>query len=350
VSGARSRRSRQPSIRDVARASGVSYQTVSRVINDHERVHPETRARVLAAVEALGFHPNSAARTLVTGRGSTVAVVASNTSLYGYARTLEGIEDAAWAAGYTVNITVLRSPDRSDRADAVERLLAQPLDGLIAFTHDDLARAAVERVPPRMPVVTVFGTGAGDRLHALIDEEGGARAATRYLLELGHRTVHHTAVPPHLPSGRLLGWRTALEQAGAPLPAPIRVTWEPGSGYEAGVALARQRDVTAVLAGNDDIATGLIRALIEGGRDVPGDVSVIGFDDTPVAAYARPSLTTVAQDFVELGRRTFGLLHAQLETGQRPAGTAVLPTRLVIRESTGPLLRRHPDDRPAGTS
>lgn len=336
MSGVQTGRMRQPSMRDVARASGVSYQTVSRVINDQERVHPATRARVLAAVEALGYHPNSAARALVTGRGSTVAVVADNTSLYGYARTLEGIEDAAWATGYTVNITVLRSPDRSDRADALERLLSQPLAGLIAFTHDDLARTAVEQVPIRVPAVTVFGTGAGGRVHTLIDEEGGARAATRYLLELGHRTVHHAAVPPHLPAGRLLGWRAALEQAGAPIPAPIPVTWEPSSGYEAGLALARQPDVTAVLAGNDDIATGIVRALIDSGRAVPGDVSVIGFDDTPVAAYGRPSLTTVAQDFVELGRRTFGLLRVQLEGGERPPRPAVLPTRLVIRESTGP--------------
>jgi DNA-binding LacI/PurR family transcriptional regulator len=327
-------------MRDVARASGVSYQTVSRVINEQERVHPETRARVLAAVEALGYHPNSAARALVTGRGSTIAVVASNTSLYGYARTLEGIEDAAWAAGYTVNITVLRSPDQSDRADAIERLLSQPLAGLIAFTHDDLARAAVEHVPTRMPVVTVFGTGAGDRVHTLIDEEGGARAAIGYLLGLGHRTVHHAAVPPHLPSGRLLGWRAALEEAGAPVPAPVPVTWEPGSGYDAGIAIARQREVTAVLAGNDDIATGIVRALIDSGLDVPGDVSVIGFDDTPLAAYTRPALTTVAQDFVELGRRAFRLLHALLETGERPVGPAVLATRLVIRESAGP--RRPP--------
>ncbi|MEJ3653221.1 LacI family DNA-binding transcriptional regulator [Actinomycetes bacterium KLBMP 9759] len=323
-------------MRDVARASGVSYQTVSRVINDHERVHPETRARVLAAVEALGYHPNSAARALVTGRGSTIAVVASETALYGYARTLEGIEDAAWAAGYTVSITVLRSPDRSHRVDAVERLLSQPLAGLIAFTQDDLARAAVERVPARVPLVTAFGDGAGGRLHARIDEEGGATTATRYLLDLGHRTVHHAAIPSHPLSGRLSGWRAALEQAGAPVPIPIRVTWEPRSGYEAGTTLARQRDVTAVLAGNDDIATGIVRALTDNGRDVPGDVSVIGFDDTPVAAYARPSLTTVAQDFVELGRRTFGLLHPQLEGRPAPTGPAVLPTKLLIRESTGP--------------
>jgi DNA-binding LacI/PurR family transcriptional regulator len=336
VSGARSRRARQPSMRDVARASGVSYQTVSRVINEHERVHPETRARVLAAVEALGYHPNSAARTLVTGRGSTVAVLASNTSLYGYARTLEGIEDAAWATGYTVNITVLQSADRSERADAVERLLSQPLAGLIAFTQDDMTRAAVERLPSQVPVVTAFRTAAGGRGHALIDEEGGARNATHYLLQLGHRTVHHAAVPPLLPWGRLLGWRTALEQAGAPVPPPIPVTWEPSSGFQAGLALARQRDVTAVLAVNDDVATGIVRALIDSGRDVPGDVSVIGFDDTPLAAYTRPSLTTVAQDFVELGRRTFRLLHSQLATGDRPVEPIVLPTRLLVRESTGP--------------
>src|SRR5689334_2413726 len=225
-------------MRDVARASGVSYQTVSRVINDHERVHPETRARVLAAVQALGYHPNSAARALVTGRGSTVAVVASNTSLYGYARTLEGIEDAAWAAGYTVNITVLQSPDRSDRADAVERLLSQQLAGLIAFTQDDLARAAVERVPTRVPVVTAFGTGAGGRGHAFIDEEGGARAAIHYLLELGSRTSHQVAAPRNCPSVRPLGCPPPPEGAAVPVRPPIPWPWDRCAGSEPASPLA----------------------------------------------------------------------------------------------------------------
>ncbi|MGI5128164.1 LacI family DNA-binding transcriptional regulator [Pseudonocardia sp. CA-107938] len=321
---------------DVARAAGVSYQTVSRVINESDRVHPDTRARVQAAIDELGYHPNSAARALVTGRDSTIAVVASNTSLYGYARTLEGIEDAAWSAGYTVHITVLQSPDHSDRVDAVERLLSQPHAGLIAFTQDDLARAAVERVPPRTPTVTAFGTGVGDRGHVMIDEQAGAEAATRYLLDLGHRTVHHVAVPPLLPSGRLLGWRTALERAGAPVPEPLEVNWTPRSGYEAGAQLARRSDVTAVLAVNDDVATGIVRAAMDIGRDVPGDLSVVGFDDTPLAAYVRPSLTTVTQDFLELGRRAFALLHAQLEQGTPPPTCVRLPAELVVRESSGP--------------
>lgn len=323
-------------MRDVALLCGVSYQTVSRVINDHERVHPETRARVLAAVQALGYHPNSTARALVTGRSSMIAVVATNTSLYGYARTLEGIEDAASAAGYLVNITVLQSADHSERADAMDRLLSQPVAGLIIFTQDELAGAAVERVPPSIPVVTAFGSGANDRSHLLIDEEGGADTATTFLLELGHRTVHHMAVPPLTPSGRLLGWRTALDRAGAPVPAPIPVTWHPSSGYQAGLALARDPAVTAVLAVNDELATGAIRALTDSGRRVPADVSVVGFDDTPLARYSRPSLTTVAQDFVELGRDAFRLLHAQLDREERHEVRTTHPARLIVRESTGP--------------
>jgi DNA-binding LacI/PurR family transcriptional regulator len=334
VRKAQSSPDRRPSMRDVARASGVSYQTVSRVINDHERVHPDTRARVLAAVQALGYHPNSTARALVTGRSSTIAVVASNTSLYGYARTLEGIEDAASAAGYLVSITVLQSDDPARRADAMERLLSQPVAGLIVFTHDDLARAAVGSVPPTVPVVTTFGPGEDGRNHVYIDEEGGADAATTYLLELGHRTVHHLAVPPLVPSGRLLGWRTALDRAGAPVPAPITVTWHPSSGYEAGLALARDPGVTAVLAVNDELATGVIRAMVDSGRRVPADVSVVGFDDTPVAVYGQPSLTTVGQDFVELGRDAFGLLHRQLEGDDRRDVRSAHPARLVVREST----------------
>jgi DNA-binding LacI/PurR family transcriptional regulator len=323
-------------MRDVARASGVSYQTVSRVINDHQRVHPETRARVLAAVQALGYHPNSTARALVTGRSSTIAVVAANTSLYGYARTLEGIEDAASAAGYLVSITVLQSADHSRRADAMDRLLSQPVAGLIVFTQDDLTRAAVESVPSSVPVVTAFGPGADNRDHVYIDEESGADAATTYLLELGHRTVHHLAVPPLTPSGRLLGWRTALERAGATVPAPVPVTWQPTSGYQAGLLLARDPGVTAVLAFNDELAAGVIRAMVDSGRRVPADVSVMGFDDTPVAIYGQPSLTTVAQDFVELGRDAFRILHAQLERDDRREVRSAHPAQLVVRESTAP--------------
>jgi DNA-binding LacI/PurR family transcriptional regulator len=158
---------------------------------------------------------------------------------------------------------------------------------------------------------------------------------TNHLLSLGHRTVHHVAVPTMgKQSGRTEGWKSALTAAGVEIPPALHATWDPLSGYKAGEELARRDDVTAVFCGNDDVAIGVMRALLDHGIRVPEDVSVVGFDDQPHVALWRPALTTVRQDFVDLGERAFKLLSAAIEGNEVPATSTVKP-ELVVRASTG---------------
>ena len=157
-----------------------------------------------------------------------------------------------------------------------------------------------------------------------------------YLLGLGHRTVHHVRVPPsRKEDGRTTGWRRALVAHGAPVPKPLDASWEPDTGRVIGRELAADPEVTAVFCGNDEIAMGVIRGLADRGKSVPRDVSVVGFDDHPLAQMWSPPLTTVKQDFAGLGTRAYDLLEAVIAGGKVRKFSSERPT-VVIRESTAP--------------
>ncbi|MGI8458214.1 MAG: LacI family DNA-binding transcriptional regulator [Propionibacteriaceae bacterium] len=330
-------RTRPPGMVDVAALAGVSYQTVSRVVNGHPSVAIDTRQRVEAAIKQLNFRPNGAARALVTGRGTTICVFASSTTLYGYAGTLEGIEQAARLSGLTTMITVLDLNTPDEVAHAVRQVLTQPLAGVIVLTHDEIGNLALNLVPPSMFSVGVGGSGSATHPHAVLDERSGAAAATNHLLELGHRTVHHVAIPSETGvSQRAVGWSEALRAVGAEVPEALNASWLPRAGYDAGLQLGERGDVTTMLAGNDDLAVGVVRGIFDSGRRVPEDVSVIGFDDQPFTEFLRPALTTVRQSFPELGRTAVAMLREQfdLEVGSRQR--VLLATELIVRESTAP--------------
>ncbi|WP_156760448.1 LacI family DNA-binding transcriptional regulator [Microbacterium karelineae] len=328
---------RPPVLADVARLAGVSVPTVSRVLNGTKRVAPELATRVRDAVAEVGYRPNVAARLMRSGRRTLISVLAGGTSNYGYARTIQGIENAARHAGMSVTITVVESADDAHVARAVDLALTQPTAGAIVLEFDRAGINAARSLPPELPVVVVGG-GARRRgaPGALLDERTAAREATEYLLRLGHTTVHYVAGPSagkH--SGRTEGWRAALASRSAPVPTAMASEWDAASGYAWGERIAARVDVTAVLCGNDEIAIGLMRALSDRGIRVPEDVSVIGFDDQPIVRMWRPSLTTVAQDFEDLGARAFGLMERLID-GERSVGSSVAVPQLVIRESTAP--------------
>jgi DNA-binding LacI/PurR family transcriptional regulator len=330
------------SILDVAAAAGVSYQTVSRVINSHPSVRASTRETVLAAIAELGFRPNRAARALAGGPVESVTVLTGNTALYGYSAGLQGIEEAARFAGYAVGVRMIESVAAEELDDAVRRAIA-PGGGLIAIAYDRAGTMAVSAVPPDVPVVAMVEAPMGDDARGKpwvwVDDRKAARQATRFLLALGHRTVRYVSIPSSTdaPSQRLAGWRAELEAAGAPVVEPLAAGWGPRSGYLAGQTLAADGEVTAVLCGNDDVALGVMRALREGGRRVPDDVSVVGFDDIPLAAFFTPALTTVRLDFAGLGRVAFGVLRGLIDprtaTPDPPRGPE---PELIVRESAGP--------------
>ena len=328
---------------DVARVARVSLPTVSRVLTGVASVSPDKRDRVLAAIDELGYRPNAAARALVSGRRSLIAVLAGNTSLYGYARTINGIAGAARHAGYTVVIMVVESADPDVVDDAVDLVLAQPVAGVIVLEFDDVGRQVVERLPHGIPVVSAGGQvrREGQVPSVVIDEWAGGHAVTEYLLGLGHVTVHHVAIPVLGGApGRTEGWRDALVEAGARVPEILRATWEPASAYRLGLELLERPDVTAVYCGNDDLAIGVLRAFVENGVAVPQDVSVVGFDDQPFGEFWSPPLTTANQDFDDLGARAFASLRRVLEP-EAPvsAAAAVATPRLVVRGSAGPVGR-----------
>ncbi|MFI0448322.1 LacI family DNA-binding transcriptional regulator [Actinomadura sp. 6N118] len=335
----RRRRDAGPSIRDVAAMAGVSYQTVSRVLNDSPRVRPETRQQVLEAIGRLGYRPNRAARTLGSGRAKAVTVVTSDTMLYGYACTLQGIEEAARVEGLAVGVRVIDSDDVADVGRAAEYVSDPSAGGVVVVAFDAAGAEVLRALPSDIPAVAATEAGGlpgTGRIAICLDERAAAADATRHLLGLGHGTVHHLAIPSETEtSGREAGWRDALGETGAPVPPVLTAGWDARSAYEAARRLAVDPSVTAILCGNDDTALVVRRAMYEAGRDVPGDVSIVGFDDMPSTAYWTPALTTVRMDFVGLGRACLASVVAEV-TGLPQPAVDLAPPSLVIRESTAP--------------
>lgn len=336
----RAEKRRPAAITDVAELAGVSYQTVSRVLNHSPQVSSDTRERVLAAIRQLDYRPNSMARALVTGRSNTVGVVSFDTTLYGPASTLFGIERAAHEAGYAVSVASLHALNRGNVLAAIQQLRDQGVDGVAVIAPLRAGVEALRHLSSDFPVVAVSAGPDTAMPVAAVDQRGGAASATQHLLQLGHRTVWHIAGPRDWKEAeeRIEGWRAALELHGAGVPAVLRGDWTARSGHELGQELLRTPDVTAVFVANDQMALGLLSAWHEAGRQVPRDLSIVGFDDIPEAAYFTPPLTTVRQDFPELGRRCLRVLLARVEGGTVPQRVVVLP-ELVVRASTAPRAR-----------
>jgi DNA-binding LacI/PurR family transcriptional regulator len=327
--------SRSPAMTDVARLAGVSHQTVSRVLNDHPNVKEQTRMRVRAAIAELGYRPNRAARALVTGRSQLIGVVARNSTLFGPATMLSEFEQAAADAGFAVSVGSVRELDRSSISAVVDRHLDQRVAGLVVIANTASATEALAEIPGDLPVVFIDGDPDSGRPLVTVDQVAGARAATRHLLDAGHETVWHVSGPTDWfdSAGRIQGWRQTLEEAGAEVPPLLSADWSAAEGYRTGQMLARMPEVTAIFTANDHLALGILRALHERGRRVPHDVSVVGFDDVPEAAYFIPPLTTVRQAFGDVARAALSLLLGQMRDDSGTANQIVVPPQLIVRES-----------------
>lgn len=335
------RRARRVSMADVARLAGVSAQTVSRVSNGTGDVVDATRERVLAAMAELGYRPNGAARALKRGEFRTLGVVLFSLSSFGNTRTVEAIVDSAAQQGYATTLIPVAVPTRERMMGAFSRLDELAVDGVIVIMEVRRMDASSLTLPVGMPMVVV-DSDAGTRFTVVdTDQVDGARQAVTHLLELGHRTVWHVAGPEDsfASRSRTEAWRATLQAAGRQVPPLERGDWSAGSGYRAGLRLAERPDCTAVFAANDEMALGVLRALHEAGRPVPGEVSVIGFDDHPDSGNYFPPLTTVHQDFAEVGRQSVDQVIAQVRDRSRETGTTLVPVSLVVRSSTGPSSR-----------
>ncbi|MFJ4166893.1 LacI family DNA-binding transcriptional regulator [Microbacterium sp. NPDC089698] len=287
-------------VRDVAALAGVSRQTVSRVLNDHPDVAPETHARVVAAMEELGYRMNNAARALGTHRTRTIGVLASDALQYGPSRSMAAIEASARAAGYWITAAFADSGDEASVTAAIEHLRAQSVDGLIVFAPHARTLDVLDALRITTPVVILH---AAERADFSVDQRAGARLAVEVLASAGHERIAHLAGPADWLEAvaRAAGFAQELEERGLPAGAVFEGDWSPRSGHEAAAAVITS-GVTAVFAANDQMALGLIGGLRAAGVAVPEQISIVGFDDVPDAAYAWPPLTTVRQDFEEVAR------------------------------------------------
>jgi LacI family transcriptional regulator len=339
---ARKPTTRHSTITDVADAAGVSIKTVSRVFNDEPNVRPLTRDRVIAAATELDYHPNVAARSLAGRRSFLIGLAYENPSPNYVVDLQTGALDRLRGERY--RLLVLPFSDvaaASGKMQAIAR--ASGLDGIVLAPPlcDDAATVA-ELEACGLPYARIAPTSGGSHApDVAMDDRSATRAVIDHLVELGHRRIGVVrGAPSHASaSARLEGYRTGLEAHGLPLdPALERQgAYTFTSGYEAGRDLLALADrPTAIFASNDDMAAGVLNAAYEAGVSVPGQLSVVGFDDSNIASVVWPRLTTIHQPIRDMAREATGALLAMLGDEEVPPHQ-LLPYRLVVRGSTGPV-------------
>jgi len=326
---------------DVARLARVVPSTVSYVINNGPRpVSVEARERVLKAIAKLGYHPSDVARSLRTQRTQTIGLVIPDITNPYYGEMTQAIEEVSFQHGYTVILAhSSHLPERELRYSHVLR--SKQVDGVIFLpvTSDLEPIYFLERAGIQLVILERVVPG-----YACIvsDEHYGGYLATRHLLEMGHRRIGCIVLAGDSTSSvaRVEGYRAALAEAGIPVESNCVV--ESDYGYAAGELAARHflelpERPTALVAHNDLIAIGAMKTFMEAGMKIPGDVSVIGFDDIAAASYVQPSLTTIACRKSQMGRAAIEMLLSLLKSSENVLpGTMKLPVDLIVRESTGP--------------
>jgi len=328
-------RARVATIIDVARLAGVSHQTVSRVLNDLPNVRASTKAKVEVAIKQLHYRPSTAARALVTRRSRTIGLVTTGAPDFGPSSTVIGFNEAAREAHYAVSMASMRDADPDSVRAAVDLLLRQHVEAFVLIAARRGALESIRGIDLGVPLLAVE---SGDRVgfHSVsIDQYRGACEAVGHLISLGHRNILHLAGPDDSMDAteRVRGWRDTLAEHGLVAREPMVGDWSPGSGYRFGLSLVPPLDFTAIFVGNDQMALGVIHGLAENGVRVPQDVSIIGFDDIPESEHFSPPLTTMRQDFSELGREIMaGVLEVLKDEDAREHPKAV--PALIIREST----------------
>ncbi len=328
------RQTTAPSMMDVAKAAGVSHQTVSRVINGSDLVREQTRIKVVRAIESLGYRRNAAARTLVTNRSGRLGVIAAHLAERGPSALANAVQEAARDEGFEAVFVGLRALTPAVLNEAVNRLLDQAVEAIVvAVTHRE-SLATVESLALDIPVVAVEGAVDARPMSAGVAQYDGGRLATAHLLDHGHRAVAHVAGPLAWveASERRRGWLGEHRGRGLEPGPEWEGDWSPEAGYLAGLEIARTPGVSAVFVANDQMALGVLLAISERGQRVPQDVSVVGFDDLPESRFFSPPLSTIRQDFVELAARAVDLCIRAISGETDPSSELVVP-QLVERSS-----------------
>lgn len=332
-------RPRKATMRDVAREAGVSYQTVSRVINDHPSVAPATRERILQVIAKLNYRPSKVARSLVTRQSRTLSVVTYGLSHYGPTQMMANIEQAAKSSDYDLIFANINPDDDQEELFAIiQDMERHSIDGLILI-------APVRWIPfdhlveqfRHLPIVQLDVARGASVPSVVIDQHEGGYEVTNHLLELGHMKLAEISGPLdwYGAQARHAGFLQALSDANLVPAASIEGDWTPQSGYECAQQLLDNENFTALVVGNDQMALGAIRALHERNLCIPEDISIVGFDDIPEAPYFSPPLTTVRQEFSQLGKLGVEYLVSIIEDSAITQQKTISP-RLIVRKSTAP--------------
>jgi LacI family transcriptional regulator len=326
-------------IREVAESAGVSYATVSHVINNTRVVSQETRNRVLAAMTKLNYRPNALARSLRQGRTNTMGLVLPDSANPFFAEISRSIEDEAFKKGYSV-ILCNTELDTQRELFYVDVLSKKQVDGIIFVAAGDQADSLDFLLRENMPVVMIDRDIPNVEVDAVLtDNQLGGFLATRHLIEIGHKHIACIAGPSSItPSAeRIIGYRRALEQAGLPYDETLilRGDYHAQSGMEIAHSILKlEPRPTAIFAMNDLMALGALRAAAEAGYSVPKDLAVVGYDDLELAHFTNPPLTTIAQPKKQIGARAIDLLVERIAHKDRPPSRLVLPPELIVRRST----------------
>ena len=329
---------KKTTILDVANHSGVSYQTVSRVINNHPNVAENTRARVRQSIQTLNYRPNQAARSLVTNRSNMIAVISFGTDFYGPAQMVSNITQHAKNSGYHVTLSTVEELAHSDINDAINDVRGQLVDGIIMIKpviSEDMSY--IGDLVGEIPFVQIDTAPQPGIASVLIEQAYGSRLATEHLIELGHCEIAEISGPLnwHGAVMRHQSWVETMQKHNLAHTLSIEGDWSSKSGYECVKSLlARGASFTGLVVANDPMALGAISALVDSGLQVPEDVSIVGFDDVPESAFYLPALTTVRQDFIALGEQSIEYLVSLIKNPRTPVHQRVLHPELIIRKST----------------
>lgn len=349
---------RQLTISDVARHAGLSVATVSRVMHESPRVSPEARRRVEEAIAVLGYTPNALARGLVMQTTRTVAVLVSSIADPFWAEVVRGVEDRAVEAGYAAFISSSYEDARREEK-AIGLFRQKRVDGIVIGASSAGPEALWRRGTDTVPVVFINNEHLEPEDEAVVqaggaeptafthayriagDDRRGARVLTAHLLELGHRRIATIGTTRRASSlRRLRGFREAMEEAGRPIDESLVVTTDEGANageLSAFRLLTGEVRPTALVCYDDMTALGALRAVRALNLHCPRDISVVGFDDIPIAAYLEPALTTVRQPMHEMGARAMQIM-LEWARGERPPRRVIMPGELVVRASSGPAL------------
>lgn len=310
--------------------------TVSRVLNDYPGIKPATRQRVLDVVQQLGYRPNLAARALVTQRTKRIGVLVESAVEFGPSSTVRSIEAAAREAGYSVTSVAIRDDDITPQ-DAVGHLTAQGVDAICVVAPRSSSVAALRKISISIPVLVVKSDKDPTFLTVSVDQQHGATLVVDHLAGLGHRDILHIAGPLDWldARGRERAFHARTKSWGMRERPIVIGDWTADFGYDFARTITSPPVYTAIFAANDEMALGVIHGLHDNGIDVPGDLSIVGFDDLPTARHFLPPLTTVRQDFRALGTKAMDVLRAALEKREIPQRSKIA-TELIVRESTAP--------------